>query len=143
MQIEKAQYTAKTHPTGAYGLLSRFFVVFFAATVSLAPTATVRAQQPAQTGGRTRGAVKALAATATTTQKEGAPNQLNTVQPDTTTGAAAAAIRDEDRRCGHSYHARSFQTSECAAYHHYARLARIRDRTTRYHRPAYGPHRLW
>src|SRR5262249_10686155 len=93
MQLEKAQYTAKAHTTGAYGLPSRFFVVFFAATVSLAPTATVRAQQPAQTGGQTRGAVKALAATATTTKKEGAPNQLNTVQPAPATGAAAAAIR--------------------------------------------------
>ena len=93
MQIEKTQYTAKAHTTGAFGLLSRFLVVFFAATISLAPTATVRAQQSAQTGGQTRGAVKALAATATTTQKEGALNQLNAVQPDTATGAATAAIR--------------------------------------------------
>src|SRR5215470_1011604 len=93
MRLVKAQHTDKANATGAFGLLSRFLVTFFAATVSLSPTASVRAQQTAQTGGQTRGAVKALAATATTTQKKGALNQLNTVQPDTATGAAAAAIR--------------------------------------------------
>jgi pimeloyl-ACP methyl ester carboxylesterase len=93
MQLEKAQYAAKAHNTGAFGLLSRFLVVFFAATVSPAPTATVLAQQPAQTAGQTQGAVKTLAATTATTPKETALNQLNTVQPDTVTDTAADAIR--------------------------------------------------
>src|SRR5262249_58369216 len=93
MQLEKVQYAAKAHTTGAFGLLSRFLVVFFAATVSPAPAATVLAQQPAQTAGQTQGAVKALAATTATTQKETALNQLNTVQPDTATDTATAAIR--------------------------------------------------
>lgn len=47
MQLEKAQYMAKTHTTGSFGLLARFLVVFFAATASLALTATVLAQRPA------------------------------------------------------------------------------------------------
>src|SRR5262245_3407470 len=93
MQLEKAQYAAKAHTAGAFGLLSRFLVVFFAATVSPAATATVLAQRPAQTAGQTQVAVKALAATTATTQKETALNQLNTVQPDTATDTAADAIR--------------------------------------------------
>src|SRR5262249_15210187 len=93
MQLEKAQYAAKAHTAGAFGLLSRFLVVFFAATVSPAPTATVLAQRPAQTAGQTQGAVKALAATTATTQRETALNQLNTVQLDTATDTAADAIR--------------------------------------------------
>lgn len=43
MQLEKAQYTAKAHTMGSFGLLARFLVVFFAATVSLALTAIVPA----------------------------------------------------------------------------------------------------
>ena len=62
MQLEEVQYTAKSHNTGAFCRLSRFLVVFFAATMSLAPTATVLAQQSAQTAGQSQGLVKARAA---------------------------------------------------------------------------------
>jgi len=88
----KMQYITEVH-TGTLGSLSRFLVALFAATVSLALAATVRAQQPAQTAGQTQGAIKARAATTTTTQKEIALNQLNTVEPDTATKTAVAAIR--------------------------------------------------
>jgi pimeloyl-ACP methyl ester carboxylesterase len=93
MQFEKVQYTAQSHTAGSFGLLSRFLVVLFAATVSPALTATALAQQPAQTTGQTQGAVKALAATTTKTQKETAPKQLHPVQPDTGTDTVAATIR--------------------------------------------------
>src|SRR5262245_29155846 len=96
MQLEKAQDMAKAHTTGALGLLSRFLVIFFTAAVSLAPAAIVLAQQSArvaQTAGQTESAVKAHAATTTTTQRETALTQLNTVQPDAATDTAAAAIR--------------------------------------------------
>jgi len=91
MQLVKAQHTAKTHTTGAIGLIS-ILIVYFAVTLSLAPTAIVLAQQPTQITGQTQGAVRALAATTATTQKETALNQLDTVQPDTTTDTAATAI---------------------------------------------------
>ena len=93
MQFEKVKYTAKAHTMSAFGLLSRLLVVFFAATVSLALTATVLAQQPAQTAGQIEGVVKALAATPPTTSKETALEQLNTAGPDTATDTTAAAIR--------------------------------------------------
>ena len=51
MQLEKAQYTAKAGITGVFGLLSRFIVVLLAATGSLTPPASVRAQQPANDPG--------------------------------------------------------------------------------------------
>jgi hypothetical protein len=47
MQLEKAQYTAKAHTTGSFGLLARFIVVFSAATASLALTTTALAQHSA------------------------------------------------------------------------------------------------
>jgi len=62
MQLEKAQYTTNAHTKGAIGLLSRFLVVFFAATVSLAPTVTVLAQQPANSGAQAEETVRAHAA---------------------------------------------------------------------------------
>src|ERR1044072_3102425 len=93
MQLEKVQYTTKARTPVVFGLLSRLLVALFAATVFLAPPARVLAQQPVQTAVQTWGAGKALAATTTKTQKETALNQLNTVQPGTTTDTAAAAIR--------------------------------------------------
>jgi pimeloyl-ACP methyl ester carboxylesterase len=60
-QLEKVWHTAKDHTTGADGLLSRFLVVLFAAAVSLAPTATTFAQQPARTGAQALGAAGARA----------------------------------------------------------------------------------
>ena len=44
MKLENAQYTTKAHAMGAIGLLSGFLTAFFAATVSLAPTAIAFAQ---------------------------------------------------------------------------------------------------
>src|SRR5215470_235014 len=86
MQLEQMQQTAKAHTTRAFGLLSRFLVVFFAATGSVALTATVLGQQPALTAEQTQGSVKTLAAATT-------KNELNTEQPYTATDTAASAIR--------------------------------------------------
>jgi pimeloyl-ACP methyl ester carboxylesterase len=61
MQLEKAQYTAKAGITGVFGLLSRFIVVLLAATGSLTPPASVRAQQPANTGMQAPSAARARA----------------------------------------------------------------------------------
>ena len=71
MQLERVVNTAKAHTTGrwrsflatsvaagAVGLLSRFLVVLFMATVSLALTATVLAQQRAQNGAQAQGTAK-------------------------------------------------------------------------------------
>src|SRR5688500_6256223 len=56
MQLEKVQYTAKAKGAGDFGLLSRFFVVLFAATTTLAPSdALLAQQQPAQTAGQNQG----------------------------------------------------------------------------------------
>lgn len=44
MRLEKVQYTAKARAAGGFGLLSRFPVVLFAATMPLAPSANVPAQ---------------------------------------------------------------------------------------------------
>jgi pimeloyl-ACP methyl ester carboxylesterase len=81
MQFDKVQYTAKAHNNGDFGLLSRFLVVLLAGMLSLAQTATVLAQQPAQTAGQAQGV-----AAATKTQKEKTMNQ-----PSTATERAAAA----------------------------------------------------
>jgi hypothetical protein len=59
MQLEKVQHAAQAHTPGAFGLLSRFLVVLFAATVSLAPTVNALAQQPAQVGAPAQGATRA------------------------------------------------------------------------------------
>jgi pimeloyl-ACP methyl ester carboxylesterase len=56
MQLEKVQYTTKASAAVGFGLLSRFLVVLFAATMPLAPPAAVLAQQPAQTAGQNQGA---------------------------------------------------------------------------------------
>ncbi|HYP68863.1 MAG TPA: epoxide hydrolase N-terminal domain-containing protein, partial [Thiobacillaceae bacterium] len=48
MRVVKELYTTKAHTTGAFSLLSRFLVVLFAATVSLASSPIVLGQQPAQ-----------------------------------------------------------------------------------------------
>src|SRR5205085_12269023 len=93
MQLEKVQYTAQAHTLGAFGLLSRFLVVLFAATVSLAATVNVLAPQPAQMGALAQGATRARAAQ-TMTEKEIAITQLNTVtQLDTVPSTATDAIR--------------------------------------------------
>jgi hypothetical protein len=52
-------YTAEAHTTGAFGLLSRLLVVLFAASMALPPTASVLAQQPAQTTAQVQGADRA------------------------------------------------------------------------------------
>jgi hypothetical protein len=69
MKLENAQYTTKVHAMGAIGLLSGFLTAFFAATVSLAPTAIAFAQnsaQAAQVTGQTQGAVEVDMVMATT-----------------------------------------------------------------------------
>jgi pimeloyl-ACP methyl ester carboxylesterase len=60
----RRSFLASSAAAGAFGLLPRFLVVLFAATVSLAPPATVRAQQPPQTGVQAQGAAMARAAEA-------------------------------------------------------------------------------
>ena len=75
IQLERVVNTAKAHTTGrwrsflatsvaagAVGLLSRFLVVLFVATVSLTLTATVLAQQRAQNGAQAQGTAKTRAA---------------------------------------------------------------------------------
>ncbi len=49
-QLEKMQYTAKVNLTGAFGLLARFLVVIFAATVSLALPGDVGAPRLPKSG---------------------------------------------------------------------------------------------
>ncbi len=58
MQLEKVQYTAKAQSAGDFGLLSRLLVVLFAAMMTLAPSAALLAQQPAQTAGQNQGEVR-------------------------------------------------------------------------------------
>jgi hypothetical protein len=53
-QLEKVQYTAKANTTDSVGLLSQVLVVLVAATVSMAPTVTVLAQQSTEKGPRPR-----------------------------------------------------------------------------------------
>ncbi len=60
-ELGKAYYTTNGRTADALGLLSRLLVVFFAATVSLALTATVFAQQPAMVGRQATGTARALA----------------------------------------------------------------------------------
>jgi Epoxide hydrolase N terminus len=57
----RRSFLASSAAAGAFALLSRFLVVLFAATVSLAPPATVLAQQPAQTGAQAQGSAEANA----------------------------------------------------------------------------------
>jgi pimeloyl-ACP methyl ester carboxylesterase len=66
MQLEKAQHTAKAHTTCIFGPLPRLLVVLLAAAMSLAPPATLLAQQPAQTVGQNQG-VAAITKTRTVT----------------------------------------------------------------------------
>ncbi len=51
MQIEKRRYTAKLRGFGRSGLLSRFFVLLFSATIATLVPAVVLAQQPGGTAG--------------------------------------------------------------------------------------------
>jgi pimeloyl-ACP methyl ester carboxylesterase len=88
MQFDKAQYTAKAHNDGGLGLLSRFLIVLLATMVSLAQTATVLAQQPAQTAVQTQGV-----AVAAKTQKEKTMNQPSTATERAATETASDAIR--------------------------------------------------
>ena len=53
----------------------------------------------------------------------------------------AAAVRHGDRRRGHPLHPRAVAARGRAAVDHDARLARLRRRAARHHRPADGPHR--
>jgi pimeloyl-ACP methyl ester carboxylesterase len=77
-QLEKVQYTAKAHTTGAFGLLSQVVVVLVAATVSLAPTVTVLARQSSEKGPQTQGLIKTRAAKIKMTRKETTMNQVAT-----------------------------------------------------------------
>ena len=62
MRLEKAQYTARAHTTCIFVLLPRFLVVLLAAAaMSLAPSTTLLAQQPVQTGTQDRSTSKSLA----------------------------------------------------------------------------------
>jgi hypothetical protein len=56
-QPEKVQQPVKAHATSGAGLLSSLLVVIVAATVSLALTATVFAQQRVETGPQTQRAI--------------------------------------------------------------------------------------
>src|SRR5215831_2254368 len=91
MQLEKAQYTTNAHTKGAIGLLSRFLVVFFVATVSLAPTVTVLAQQPANSGAQAEGTVRAHAAGDDAIHSVSKGTALN--QPDIGRSTDTTAIR--------------------------------------------------
>jgi pimeloyl-ACP methyl ester carboxylesterase len=97
-QLEKNLHTVKAHGRKASGLLSRFILVPFALMVSLAPLATVLAQEePAQTGRQAQGATIALGVEANAVRplsNKTTTNQLGTAtQPDTESDAAPAAIR--------------------------------------------------
>jgi pimeloyl-ACP methyl ester carboxylesterase len=85
-QLEEVQHPVKAHATTGADLLSSLLVVSVAATVLLALSATVFAQQSAPTAGQTHGAARARAAATTKTRKEITMNQLNTA-----TGRATAA----------------------------------------------------
>ena len=62
MRLEKAQYTARAHITCIFVLLPRFLVVLLAAAaMSLAPSITLIAQQPVQSGTQDRSTSKTLA----------------------------------------------------------------------------------
>jgi pimeloyl-ACP methyl ester carboxylesterase len=62
MRLEKAQYTARAHTTCIFILLPRFLIMLLAAAaMSLAPSTTLLAQQPVQTGTQDRGTSKSLA----------------------------------------------------------------------------------
>src|SRR5262249_3015089 len=54
-------YTTKPYTAGAFGLLSRLLVALFAATLYLAPPATVFAQQLAHSSAQAQSAIKASA----------------------------------------------------------------------------------
>ena len=97
-QLEKNLHTVKAHGRKASGLLSRFILVPFALMVSLAPLATVLAQEePAQTDRPPQGATIALGVEANAVRplsNKTTTNQLGTAtQPDTESDAAPAAIR--------------------------------------------------
>src|SRR5262245_28723367 len=91
MQLEKAQCTTKANITGTIGLFSRFLVVFFAAIVSLAPTVTVLAQQPAHSGAQAEWTVRAHAAGDDSIRSVSKETALN--QPDTGRSTDTTAIR--------------------------------------------------
>lgn len=88
MQLEKAQHTAKARTAGGIGLLSRLFVLLLAAMMSLAPSATLLAQQLARIAGQTPGV-----AAATKTQKETAMNQSQATRQSSGQAADKDAIR--------------------------------------------------
>ena len=88
MQLEKVRYAARARAACAFGPLSRFPVLLFAATLTLTPSAISLAQQPAQTAGQTPGA-----AAATKTQKETAMNQSQATQRSSGQAADKDAIR--------------------------------------------------
>ena len=58
-ELEKVLCTTKAHTAGAFVLPSRLLVALFAATVFLAPSAAVLAQQPAQSSAQPQSAAGA------------------------------------------------------------------------------------
>src|SRR5262245_47377816 len=91
MQLEKVRHTAKAHTTGAFGLPPRILIVFFAATVSLAPTVTALAQQPAYSGAQPEGTFTAHAAGDDAIRSVSKETSLN--PPDTGRSTDPTAIR--------------------------------------------------
>jgi pimeloyl-ACP methyl ester carboxylesterase len=91
MQFVKAQHTAKANATGAFGLLLRFLNVFFAVMVSLAPTVTAIAQQPARSGAQAEGTVRAHAPGDDAIRSVSKETTLN--RPDTGRSTGPTAIR--------------------------------------------------
>jgi pimeloyl-ACP methyl ester carboxylesterase len=83
--------TAKAHRTNANGLLSRFIIVLFAVMVSLAPIASVLAQQTAQTGVPAQGAARA--SMVETNAVRPLSNETNITQLAIRPDTAPAAIR--------------------------------------------------
>ena len=88
MRLEKVQYAAKTRAAGGFGLRSRSLVVLFAATMLLAPSAAVLAQQPAETAVRNQGV-----AANTKTRKETATSQPGTVRSADTNAIRPFRVR--------------------------------------------------
>src|SRR5918998_1729227 len=84
MQLEKVQCECKGRAAGGFGLLSRFLLVLFAATMPLGRPAAVLAQQPVQTDERNQAAAAtAKARTETVTSQPGAgpPTDTKAIRP--------------------------------------------------------------
>ncbi|HVF54549.1 MAG TPA: epoxide hydrolase [Pyrinomonadaceae bacterium] len=90
MQLEKMQYEIKGRATGGFGLLPRFLVALFAATLTPAQPSAVLAQQHAQAAGKSQGAAAVIE-----TRKERPMSQPGTVRPADTKAIRPFRIKVE------------------------------------------------